>query len=180
MGNHITLRYHGLARSVSQWAGFLGIKYYTLLARVRNGWSPELALESPVHCTGGGRRTHGATGSKEYRAWLAMRERCTCPRYERYDRYGGRGISVCPQWQESFQEFLRDVGNAPSPYHSLGRLDNDGNYEPSNVCWQTAKEQAANRASPSKRHPTSSLLLPNGPEPHSCDNGGQIGVHKDR
>ena len=109
------------------------------------------ALETPVHCTGGGRRTHGRTGSKEYRAWLAMRERCSCPRYQGYSRYGGRGIRVCQRWEESFQDFFRDIGPAPSPQHSLGRIDNDGNYEPSNVAWQSAVEQARNRAKPRRR-----------------------------
>ena len=62
-----------------------------------------------------------------------MRERCSCPRYQGYDRYGGRGISVCERWQGSFEAFLDDAGAAPSRSHSLGRLDNDGNYEPGNV-----------------------------------------------
>jgi hypothetical protein len=96
-------------------------------------------------------RRHGKTGSKEYRAWLAMRERCSCPRYQSYDRYGGRGIMVCERWQASFEDFFLDVGPAPSPQHSLGRIDNDGNYEPKNVAWQTATEQARNRARPRRR-----------------------------
>ena len=77
-----------------------------------------------------------------------MRERCSCPRYQGYDRYGGRGIKVCERWQESFEAFLEDVGLAPSPQHSLGRIDNDGNYEPGNVTWQTVAEQSKNRAKP--------------------------------
>ena len=82
MCRKVTIQYHGVVGSVSGWAMLLGIDYYTLLARLRKGWSPETALETPVHYTGGGRRTHGRTGTKEYRAWLSMRERCSQPDYQ--------------------------------------------------------------------------------------------------
>jgi hypothetical protein len=152
-----TIQYHGVVASVGAWAALLHMSYYTLLARLRRGWSPEAALESPVHCTGGGKKTHGKPGSKEYRSWLAMRERCSCPRYQAYDRYGGRGISVCDRWQESFDAFLEDVGLAPSPEVSLGRLDNDGDYCPGNVAWQTVAEQSSNRAKPRRRKSIAAL-----------------------
>ena len=146
--DRITIQYHGLTGSIRQWADFLGIGYYTLLARIRRGWSAEKALETPVCYTGGGRKTHGKTGTKEHRAWKSMLGRCRYQKYIAYDRYGGRGISVCERWQERFEDFLADVGPAPSPHHSLGRVDNDGDYEPGNVVWQTGSEQAKNRASP--------------------------------
>jgi hypothetical protein len=148
MAKRITIQYHGIVASVSRWATMLGFNYYTLLDRIRRGWSAERALETPVRFKSGGTRTHGRTGTKEYRAWLAMRERCACPRYQGYDRYGGRGIRVCQRWQESFEDFFSDIGRAPSPQHSLGRLDNDGHYTPGNVAWQSAAEQARNRARP--------------------------------
>jgi hypothetical protein len=151
MAGRITIQYHGVVGSVGAWAGLLGINYYTLLARIKRGWSPEKALETPVRHNGGGKTTHRATGSKEYRAWLAMRERCSCPRYWAYDRYGGRGISACERWEESFEAFLADVGPAPTPEVSLGRIDNDGDYCPGNVAWQTVAEQSANRAKPKRR-----------------------------
>ena len=146
MASRILITYHGLVASVGAWSVLVGINYYTLLSRLRRNWLPEKALEMPVHHKNSGRKTHRKTGSKEYRAWLAMRERCSCPRYQGYDHYGGRGISVCDRWQTSFEDFLQDVGAAPSPQHSLGRIDNDGNYEPGNVAWQTPVEQARNRA----------------------------------
>src|SRR5215204_588492 len=68
----------------------------------------------------------------EYRAWVNMRQRCLNPRSPQYDRYGGRGITVCERWN-SFVPFLADVGFRPSPVHSLDRIDNDGNYEPGNI-----------------------------------------------
>jgi hypothetical protein len=60
-----------------------------------------------------------------------------------YRHYGGRGISMCDRWANSFEAFVADMGKCP-PHHSLGRLDNDGHYEPGNCCWQTQKEQLAN------------------------------------
>ncbi len=73
-----------------------------------------------------------------------MIRRCTYPSMDRYPQYGGRGISICEQWRKSFESFLADVGRAPSPSHSLDRIDNDGNYEPGNVRWATRSEQTLN------------------------------------
>lgn len=85
--------------------------------------------------------------TKEWRAWHNMRARCRYQSTDRYARYGGRGIRVCPQWADpdtGFVQFLADVGEAPTPRHSIARIDNDGHYEPGNVEWQTATNQARN------------------------------------
>ena len=74
-----------------------------------------------------------------------MRYRCMNPMNKSYKNYGGRGIKVCKEWAESFECFINDVGYKPSPAHSLDRINNDGDYEPQNVRWATAKEQANNR-----------------------------------
>ena len=81
--------------------------------------------------------------TKEWRAWNSMIRRCTYPSMDRYPHYGGRGITVCERWNE-FTNFLEDVGFAPSKKHSLGRIDNDGNYEPKNVRWETVEQQHRN------------------------------------
>lgn len=75
-----------------------------------------------------------------------MRQRCENPRDRKYPEYGGRGITVCQSWRESYAAFLADVGRRPSPRHSLDRWpDNDGNYEPGNVRWAMPSQQVRNR-----------------------------------
>ncbi len=87
----------------------------------------------------------------EYRIWKAMRERCDNPNVDAYPDYGGRGITVCQRWRESYLNFLEDMGRRPSNRHTLDRYpDNDGNYEPSNCRWATWEQQAANRRPPKR------------------------------
>lgn len=71
--------------------------------------------------------------------------RCTKPRYKAFSYYGGRGITICAEWLNDFPAFLSVVGRAPTKDHSLGRIDNNGNYEPGNVRWETRVEQCNNR-----------------------------------
>lgn len=89
--------------------------------------------------------THGLSSSPTYRAYHSMRSRCTNPKQRGWKDYGGRGITVCRRWLDSFEAFLTDMGEKPTPSHSLGRIDNEGNYEPGNVEWQTPTKQRANR-----------------------------------
>jgi hypothetical protein len=94
-------------------------------------------------------KTHGHTSggkiSSEYTAWQGLLDRCFNPNNNAYAYYGGRGITVCDRWQASFENFLDDIGNKPSPKHSLDRTDVNGNYEPSNCKWATKEEQMINR-----------------------------------
>jgi len=96
---------------------------------------------------------HGWRSSKtEYRIWSSMKRRCLNPKDLGWERYGGRGITVCAEWQASFDAFLAYMGPRPSLAHSIDRIDNDGNYEPGNVRWATWSQQNANKR-PSPRKP---------------------------
>lgn len=91
-------------------------------------------------------RTHGMTDTPEYRSWRNMLNRCLNPKVVAYVNYGGRGIKVCESWM-SFENFLNDMGPLPSPRHQIDRIDNDGDYEPSNCRWVTASQNSRNRRS---------------------------------
>jgi len=86
----------------------------------------------------------GGKVSPIYTSWAQMHARCSNPNHNRFHRYGGRGIKVCDQWAD-FACFLIDMGLSWAPGLSIDRINNDGNYEPTNCKWSTPKEQAANR-----------------------------------
>jgi hypothetical protein len=105
-------------------------------------------LHQRARSCGCSRRTHGyrtGKGASIYRCWLDLWARCTNPKCRAWKNYGGRGIRVCERWRK-FENFLKDMGIKPSLKHSIDRYpNNDGNYEPGNCRWATAKEQIANR-----------------------------------
>lgn len=90
---------------------------------------------------------HRMVGTPEYSTWYGMITRCTNPRQPAYKNYGGRGITVCERWRNSFAEFFTDMGPRPEGL-SLDRINNDGNYEPGNCRWATRREQRLNSRKP--------------------------------
>lgn len=93
---------------------------------------------------------HKMSGTPAYHVWQSMKRRCHNPSDKSFPRYGGRGIKVCDEWRNDFQTFydyvnkLEHFGEAG---YTLDRTNNDGDYEPGNVCWSDAKTQARNRRS---------------------------------
>ena len=85
---------------------------------------------------------HGLSGTKAYKVWKSMRDRCLCPTHHAWPRYGGRGIAICPEWDD-FMRFYADMGDPP-PGLSLERRDNDGPYSAVNCKWATRKAQQNN------------------------------------
>lgn len=92
---------------------------------------------------------HGMRGTRLYETWHSMKQRCSpsCPKAN-YDRYYGRGIRVCPEWEHNFEAFYKwALSHGYDDSLSIDRIDNDGNYEPSNCRWVTEEVQANNRSS---------------------------------
>ena len=89
--------------------------------------------------------THGLSSSPEYKAFHNMKSRCLNENAQSYVDYGGRGITICDRWIDSFANFHKDMGDKPSPSHSIDRENNEGNYEPSNCRWATQLQQVRNQ-----------------------------------
>lgn len=82
--------------------------------------------------------------AKVFSAWAQMKSRCTNPNDNNFSNYGERGIKFCARW-DKFVYFLKDLGLPPTLSHSLGRINNDGNYKPSNCRWETDEQQSRNK-----------------------------------
>ena len=107
--------------------------------------------------------SHGMSRTPEYLAWVAMKARCYNTNHPRYKDWGDRGIRVCDQWVNSFENFYRDMGPKPDGT-SINRIDNDGNYEPSNCEWASVDVQMSNM------RPAKSLTSFSCGHPHTPEN----------
>lgn len=91
------------------------------------------------------RPTHKMSNTPIWHAWHTLRQRCNNPNDKDYKHYGGRGIAVCKEWNESFEAFYRDMGPTYKEGLQIDRINNNGNYEPNNCHWTTVKENINNR-----------------------------------
>ena len=121
-----------------------GRSFKALISRLRSG--------STRSCGKGKCRFNSKTGLSKhpeyvltYNSWKSMIGRCTNPNKSQYKHYGARGICVCKEWKD-FGVFLADMGKRPSRRHTIDRIDNSGNYEPTNCKWSTPCEQTRNRS----------------------------------
>jgi len=90
--------------------------------------------------------THRMKGTPTHNSWCAMKQRCNYAQSKQYPAYGGRGITVCARWNDSFENFLADMGERPKGM-TIDRINSDGNYEPKNCRWATDPDQQRNRRS---------------------------------
>lgn len=115
-----------------------------LLGNLRNGSTQSCGcLRAEQMARKPRNKTHGMTETKEFRAWTSMRSRCSSSTSAAFKNYGAKGISVCYRWQ-TFENFFADMGPAPSPSHSIDRIDGSGNYTPENCRWATPVQQSRN------------------------------------
>lgn len=98
-------------------------------------------------------KTHGMTNTRLYRIWHDMKNRCFYEKDKHFKDYGGRGITVCAEWKNSFEKFSEwAIKNGYSDTLTIDRINNDGNYEPQNCRWATRKQQCENRAKKGSRN----------------------------
>lgn len=95
-------------------------------------------------CCGCQYGSHKQSKTRLYKRWTSMKQRCYNKKFKQWKDYGGRGIKVCKKWLHSFEAFWKDVGNIPKG-RTLDRINNDGDYKPSNIRWATRRQQQYNR-----------------------------------
>lgn len=137
-GDLTVIDYYGKKKMRSYWACKCSCGNYKVIGRTAlvDGLTTSCGCAQKKAVT-----KHGMIKSPEYKAWRGMQDRCNSDN----PNYGGRGIKVCERWLESFENFYADMGDRPSPKHSIDRKDVNGDYTPENCRWADRKTQDRNK-----------------------------------
>lgn len=149
-GRLTVLRFAGRKSKQSYWfcRCECGTEFATYIGNVVRGLTRSCGCLHSEHSSAAA-TTHGETRqlskTPEYACWVQIKTRCFNQNYVEFHLYGGRGITMCDRWRDSFENFLADMGRRPSRKHSIDREDVNGHYEPGNCRWATSSDQAKNR-----------------------------------
>ena len=139
--NNIMITLHNMTKTLAEWSTIYNIEYSIVRKRiVELKWDPGKALTTPV------RAIIKNGKNRLYNIWNSMKDRCYNSNNNRYDNYGNKGIIVCDEWKNNFENFKQwALNNGYSDDLSIDRINNDGNYEPNNCRWTTMKVQNNNK-----------------------------------
>lgn len=135
---------------IGLWRCDCGTEKSIAMTRVRNGYSQSCGCLG-IEQSRARQTKHGKRFSPEYSSWQSMKARCLDPDNKDYPRWGGRGVTVCQEWINSFEAFYEHIGVRPSGT-TLDRKDNTKGYERGNVRWATGSEQQRNRSTSYRWH----------------------------
>jgi hypothetical protein len=119
-------------------------KPYYALGYCQKHYERNMRYGDPLHTE---IEMHGRSNTSEYKTWIRMIQRCYDKKSRSYYRYGGRGISVCKEWMDSFEAFYSYMGDRPFKDAQIDRIDNDGDYKPGNCRWASLKDNIRNSSS---------------------------------